>query len=252
VRIATISAANNTLRVVTLAGIAPLTIDTNVTDAFIPTVASSAVYTKVSDVQTSTTGALWRGPTASVIVADPGAGNPGGFLGLLGHTSDGTQALGYSTRGANNATDIIVAPTAAVTTPITPITLLSATTGAVMSDAFTTDDTHALYLKDFSAGTGTLMANLITPPGIPIQLGTNVRAMRPALTAHVVFSDAYVPGVGPGTGDLKYVDTAQFAPATLIAAQASVDFFLTAAKDKVVYALYGAPNIAGLYVATLP
>ena len=72
-----------------------------------------------------------------------------------------------------------------------------------------------------------------------------------ATGSKIVFNDNYDQGTD--TADIRVVDTAQSAPATVLVSVAGSDFFIAESKDKVVYSWnYLAGSMAGLWVTAIP
>ena len=122
--------------------------------------------------------------------------------------------------------------------------------GLFGSDGFTADSSHAIYYTDIAAGVGNFFA-VIPSGGTPVALSTNVWLHYAATGSKVVFNDNYDQGTD--TADIRVVDTAQSAPATVLVSVAGSDFFVAGTKDKVVYVWnYLAGSMEGLWVTAIP
>ena len=172
-----------------------------------------------------------------------------GFAGFRSKSPDEKWVLGYTMPGARaDVGDLYLASTM---TPGTPTTLnTDLTAGLFGSDGFTADSTHAIYYTDIAAGVGNFFA-LPTSGGMPKALSTNVWLHYAATGSKVVFNDNY--DSGNDTADIRVVDTAQAAPATVLVSVAGSDFFIAGSKDKVVYVWnYLSGAMAGLWVTPIP
>ncbi len=149
---------------------------------------------------------------------------------------------------------------ASVTTPGTATAIVDQQTGLLQGDAFTTDSSRVLYYKNVkSVGKSAVVADLFSLPvggGTPVAHGTKVWNSWAGTGTLVVYNDNYKSSpkssLGDGRADLRVLDVAKSDAAMLLAAQAEADFYLTAAKDKVVFALQqGGADQQGIYVAPL-
>ena len=197
---------------------------------------------------------LYTTPANELKRATLGAPSPttlatSGFAGFRSKSPDEKWVLGYTMPGARaDVGDLYLASTM---TPGTPTTLnTDLTAGLFGSDGFTADSSHAIYYTDIAAGVGNFFA-LSTSGGMPKALSTNVWLHYAGLGSKVVFNDNY--DSGNDTADIRVVDTAQAAPATVLVSVAGSDFFIAGSKDKVVYVWnYLAGSMTGLWVTPIP
>jgi hypothetical protein len=134
----------------------------------------------------------------------------------------------------------------------TPTVLVSNVSGALFGDPFTTDSSLAVYYSTVTMAGAGLIGDLQTEPvagGMPTQHATRVWGSFAGPGTLVVYNDNYKAGRGSGRADLRIVDVSKMDPANLIAAQAEADFFLTKARDKVVFSMTLPAATDGLYIA---
>jgi len=179
--------------------------------------------------------------SAGAVFVSPSAGGSaptmlasGGFQGLVALSPDDKWALAYEQINAQSGmTDMYLVST---TTPGTPVTLVSSTGATLYGDAFTADSSHALYYQNIVMDVGDFMA-APTSGGMPAKLGSKVWLNLAATGAKVLYNDNYAAGAmgATGTADIELADTSQAGAPKLLVTQADAYFYLTAAKDTVVY-----------------
>ena len=158
--------------------------------------------------------------------------------------------LVYSTRrGMGTSSDLFL-----IGTRSGRVTTLSENTrGGLRDDAFTADSSHVLYLTSVMASSAGTLRSQPVSGGPPVEHGTSVFNVRAALGTRVVFNDHYRPALqSRGRADLYLVDTAKSDAPVLLAAAADVVFFLSANRDRVVYAVQDTPGTEGIFVTGLP
>jgi len=172
-----------------------------------------------------------------------------GFTGFRSKSPDEKWVLGYATVGSPSSVgDLFLASTTTAGTPTTLSTDLTA--GLFGSDGFTADSTHAIYYTDIAAGLGNFFA-LPTSGGMPKALAPNVWLHYAAQGSKVVFNDNYDENTD--TADIRVIDAAQSAPATVLVSVAGSDFFIAGSKDRVVYVWNYLPGaMSGLWVTPIP
>jgi hypothetical protein len=207
----------------------------------------------------SITGGLMRSPTATpsptALVAAPASP----VAGILGLSPSGGTVLFYEMAGnTQGATDLYAASAVASGSADT---LSGATTAALLfpGDAFTTDSSHAIFWTDYTPPNppfmngptnGTLMAAATGgDAGAPVSLGTSSVIGWATSGAKLVFDDNLS---ATGTADLETVDLSAAAQPTKIVPQIGAYFFLSPAKDLVVYSWSVSPTIAGVYAMKAP
>ena len=208
----------------------------------------------------TTAGGLMRSPVASpsptALVAAP-ASPIAAVLGLS--PSDGT-VLFFEQIGNNQGATDLYAASAVASGPID--TLSSAATAALLSpgDSFTTDSTHAIYWTGYTppnppfmtgppTGTLTASATAAGDGGAPVTLGAAAVMGWATKGAKVVFDDNLAAA---GTADIEAIDLATGAMPTKLVPQASPYFFLSPARDLVVYSWSVSPTLAGVYAMPAP
>jgi hypothetical protein len=161
-----------------------------------------------------------------------------GFKGLYGLSPDDKWLLAYKQVVTDQQTgaqtsDIYLA---SATAPSTATALVSSTNAAIYGDSFTADSSHALYTANVSGAVGDFMAAAVSG-GTPVKLGSTEWINIASTGAKTTFNVNWVSGgqSGQGTADIESVDTSGSAAPTLLVSQADAFYFMTAAKDKIVY-----------------
>jgi hypothetical protein len=139
--------------------------------------------------------------------------------------------------------------------PAAALTLSASLDTTTFGDAFTRDGSRVLYVTDADdLFVGTLRARGVTDDDAPATYGQRVWITRAYADTRVAFTSDYVPvPERPGRAVLRVADTADGgAASSIIATFAGADFFLTPARDRVVFSFNDGTDRAGLYVASLP
>jgi hypothetical protein len=165
---------------------------------------------------------------------------------------DGASHVLYGTKqdSTGNLSDMFLAPVAGGTT-IPIVTVANAT---LFGDQFTADKSLLTIYSPTVGTTGTLLAIDPAAPTTPKTIATKSWVAYSPKGSLIVYNDNYTDSGDStsGTSDLKVVDAKGGTP-KLIAFQANSDFYLTTARDKIVYATTDL-SVAkpGLYSALVP
>jgi hypothetical protein len=246
------------LEVASLATGASTKIDATGTGGTFTSDGSRVVYaTSAGDVAVASTGAT---PAPKTLIV-------GGFGGVLALSPDNNWLLAYKTQATDPNTggplaDLYLASTTPATEPPgVATTLSSAASAGLFGVPFTADSSHVLFAENVIVGSGTNLSDgtrsftvAPTSGGVPVAKGAVNWLYVPTTTSKVLFNANYTTeaqGQG-GSADLLYFDTAAAASPKLIATQADAFFYVTAAKDKVVYSWSYLPDsLAGIWVYPL-
>jgi hypothetical protein len=168
---------------------------------------------------------------------------------LLGLSPDESSVLTFRAQDPTTGNfDLYVSSSSA---SAAATTLTASTEANLFGDAFTADSSRVLYYTSIDPDTmaGTLDVSAVTG-GAPTAIGTSVWIDTALTGTKVVFDDNDADQV---TGDLEIVDVATGAKPTLLVSQVDQDFYVTAAKDKIVYgwSLVAGPY-AGVWVMDVP
>ena len=121
--------------------------------------------------------------------------------------------------------------------------------------AFTGDGSRFLYVEYWGSEfvTGRLFSAPVADDAPTQHAETMMRAYA-ARGARIVYNDHCVPASrsSPDDCDLLIADTATNGAPTLIAPRADPSFYLTAAKDRIVYGGFAGSDAQGIYVAPIP
>ncbi len=205
-------------------------------------------------------GSLWRSPIATPAPAEVATGP---YAGTLALSSDDKWV---ETFRSQNSTTFFTDMYLMSTTPgadggNAPTTLTSMTTGANFGDAFTADDSHALFFPNVvmsgSAGyVGAYDTFPLPPPTgmMPKTIAQNVWEEFATSGAKTLYNDNYAPNAGfAGAADIEAVDLAGTAAATTLVSQADANFFVTADKKTIVYSWSACPGSkGGIYTLAAP
>jgi hypothetical protein len=247
-----------TLKAVSAAGGAPITLASNVAEASFTPDHGSAVYR-------TDTGALVRTVTTA---AAPTVLVPSGVKQILGTSLDGTHALVATAIRSGQAADeqptsdvvlvSLTAPGSATPLVATPTGGAGWAEGMYYSDPFTADGKRAIFLSDVKVGDDlrTSATLNVTPVagGAPRVLASSVsNAMYYGTGGGVVFEQPPVGLLGPATdypSDVSVVDTASDAPPRMIAS--AKELFYTFNYDRIVFTPRSPTAAPGIYVSRLP
>ncbi len=212
----------------------------------------------VTDVESSPDGSalfLASAGTISVVPltgAAPGPLPPTSVVSLSGVSPDGRQLLFQAKEAVRPLSGGLWITS---TTPGGPFSRLSFEddTATAASPAFTADSQWALWFTDPDPyGAGTLMASAVSG-GAPSVLGRDVVTVAASSGAHVLYTDGYtLVGRRPGRTVLHAADLSTGAGPTVLATDAGGAFYLTRARDRVVYSFDDGSPRAGIYVADAP
>jgi hypothetical protein len=255
------------LQVVQLAGGSATTIDATGQSAVFTSDGKNVVYA-------TSTGVLARSPVASPAPQQLVAS---GVEGVFTLSPDDQTALLYESYDSQTGLTDLYGASASM--PGTATALVSAQNAGIAGlssymtgSNFTVDSSHALFWSGVVVPTGnesfavlgSLESGATTGAGSPAQLAMNSSAAFAAGGSTVVFMGNYAQvGNTQATIDIEWVDTAKSAAPITIVKGAGPTFFLTPAKDRVVYAATlpgdagsggdAATGVAvGLYTTPLP
>ena len=239
------------LEVATLAAGTATTIDATGTAGLFTSDGNHIVYvTSGGDIASAPS----AGGTAPTVLVTGGA-----FTGLLGLSPNDAYVLAYKTLTATAGGDVLNDEyVASATTPGNATALSAGVTTAIYGDPFTADSTHVMYDQNVSGGTGDFDTQAVTG-GTAADDGPTNWIWSSTTGSKAIFNLNWAAGGNQtingqaGTADLMAVDTAGSAAPTLLVTQADAYFFLTAAKDKVVYSWSYLPNsMSGIWVLPTP
>jgi hypothetical protein len=227
------------LVVVPITGGSPTVIDSMVADGQLLSTGAAAVYV--------TTGNDLK---RSAITSPSPMKLTGNATGLNALSDDDGYVIFHQNIDSNTMlSDLFLASTS---TAGTPVTLNSASDGAIYGDAFTVDHTRALY---FTGVDGTnLVGALKSQPvagGTEVTLGNNVWLAFGTSGTKVAYNDNFTKIKNGGRADLQVGDSAGGTP-TMIATSAETDFFLSHAKDKLIFSYQATTGKEGIYVTPVP
>ncbi len=179
----------------------------------------------------------------------------GGIGRLLGLSPDERWALTYQSTSANGQTfDLSVASAVA---PGAPARLSVGTNAALYGDAFTADSSYVLYFDNVDGATGLgdfYLARSAT--GAPTKAASFAWIAVATAGTKVLVSDncATCSNARTGLADIEALDATHPADVTTIVTQAFANFYLSPARDKVVYSWTCRPEDpkAGIYALPVP
>jgi hypothetical protein len=180
-----------------------------------------------------------------------------GFKGLYGLSPDNKWLLAYKQVVVDQQTGAQTSDVylASATASGTATALSSATSAAIYGDFFTPDSSHALWTANVSGAVGDFMSAAVTG-GTPTKLGTNEWINITSTGAKTTFNVNWVSGgtSGQGTADIQSVDTSATAAPKLLVSQADAFYFMSAARDKVVYSwsYVSGDSHGGIWVVPAP
>lgn len=202
-------------------------------------------------------GSVWR---SSVATPAPGELAKGPFAGTLAlSTDDKWLEVFLSQNSTTFFTDMYLLSTTPADGGNTPTTLASTTAGANFGDAFTADNSRALFFPNVvmsgSAGYVGAYDTLPLPPsGMPKTIAQNVWEEFATSGAKTLYNDNYQSNAGfAGAADIEAVDLAGTAAKTTLVSQADANFFVTSDKKTIVYSWSACPGAkAGVYTLAAP
>ena len=193
----------------------------------------------------------------NVLMRSPITGSPTTLAPMISAIAavspDTNWALGQLNPG-NNTTDLYLASTV---TAGTPTALSAMPTAALNGSPFTDDSNYALFLANNSRSMGNEYGDLMLAPtagGTPVKSTSATYTAFGATGSKVVAAANYASGGQNynGIADIVWFDATNPSAVTTLTTSADADFFLTAAKDQVVYAWTCAKNgAAGIYVVPI-
>jgi hypothetical protein len=233
------------LYVETVGGTTPTLVDANGTGGFFTNDGSSLLY---FDESTN----LWRSPVATPAPVEVA---PGPWIASLALSSDDKWLeLAKTQNPMTGFTDMYLVST----TPEdggTPTPLASMPNGGNFYDAFTADDSQALFLTPINQNGVAPFLHLPLPPTSAAATITMNAWVELATTGtKVVYADNWSSGGSSGYADIKGVDVAATTPApkTLVTS-ADANFFVTADKLTVVYSWNFCSGVTGgIYTVAAP
>lgn len=200
---------------------------------------------------------VWRSPIATPAPAEITAGPFAGTLALS--TDDNWLELYSNTDSTTGFSNMYLVSTTPADGGNTPTTLTTTTAGANFGDAFTADNSRAIFFpnvtKSGTAGYVGAYDQLPLPPtGAAQQIATNVWEEFATTGAKTLYNDNYVPSIGfAGYADIESKDLAGTSGATTLVSQADANFFLTADKKTIVYSWSACPGSkGGIYTLAAP
>jgi hypothetical protein len=236
--------AGGALAVIAATGGTPTAVDSGVAIGAILPDGNSVVYRTTAE-------ALKRSPVPTVAVTTLVATNVTAFLDL---SPDGAWVVYRNARNTSSGlTDLFLASS---TTAGTPTTLNAATTTDInnFGNTFTTDNSRVIFGTDaLTSGVAALKVKPVAGGSIAT-LSTAAWWALAGTGSKVVFDDAFVAAAGttPARADLRIVDSATTTTSTLLQSKIDALFWLSPAKDKVVYTYSFVAADQGLYVGALP
>jgi hypothetical protein len=234
------------LQVAPLATGTPVTIDATGTTGLFTSDGNHVVYVTSGGNVATAPSAGGTAPTTLITT--------GGFTGIAALSPDDSHVVIYKTGDTSNGflqADLYAASAA---TAGSATTLSSATTNAVFGDLFTADSTHVLFDESLAADFTGNFTTVGVSGGTPSNYGPENWTWNATAGSKAVFNLNYAAGGNQGgTADLMGLDTAGSAAPTLLVTQADAYYYLTAAKDKVVYSWSYLPNsMSGVWVLPAP
>jgi len=199
-------------------------------------------------VYTTTTNDLWRSSVAAPRPMPLSAG----IAYVMATSPDENWVVGFLGLDATTYEVDLYFASATMSGPTSPlVSTVTGTTGGAYGDSFTADSSHAIFFTDIGDATATLrVASLGANPGAPVAIAPNVFAAFATTGPRIVFNDAYDSTTG--TADIVSVDTTNPTATTTLVGAAGAPFYMTAAKDAVVYSWNVAGSAAGLWVMRAP
>jgi hypothetical protein len=234
------------LYVEAIGGTTPTLIDANGTSGFFTNAGTSLLY---FDKNTN----LWTSPVTTPAPAEIAAGPWAGTLALS--SDDKWLELFKALDSTGTMSDMYLVSTTPVDggTPVTTLTNMA--NGANYYDAFTADNSHAIYFTPIDMnGVAPILSLALPPAGTPatvsmtgwIEFGTSGTKM--------VYADNWAMGGSSGYVDIKGVDVAMTTAPTTLVSGADGNFQLTADKKTVVYSWNYCPGqvTGGIYTIAAP
>jgi hypothetical protein len=172
--------------------------------------------------------------------------------GQIGLSPDGSWLVAYQAQDLTNGTSDLYL--ASATTPGTATPLSTMPSGGLFGDVFTADSKYVLYALNAGTGTGDFYV-MPASGGTATKVASGMWQEWTTAGSKVVVSVNCV-GCTPDSGvaDLEAVDAANPTTTTQLVGQADANFFLSAAKDKLVYSwkCSKASTAAGVWAMPTP
>jgi hypothetical protein len=193
-------------------------------------------------------GKIVRVPLAS---GDPVTLAPTGVVHISGVSPDGQQVMFQTTEGLKVGFGDLQLTSAAQAGPIVGLSGDANTT--IFHSAFTDDSSWALYFTGADLyGVGTFTVAPVAG-GAPAVIGGGGWTVVGVGGARIVFTDGYTPiAKRPGRGVLRFADLASGEAPAIIATHAGADFYLTHARDQVLFSFNDGSPQSGIYAAPVP
>jgi hypothetical protein len=189
---------------------------------------------------------LWRSPVATPAPVEVAAGP---WIGTLALSSDDKWLeLAKAQDSSTGWTDMYLVSTTPVAGDAggSVTTLTSMTNGANFFDAFTADNSQALFFTPIDTNGVAPFLHLPLPPtGAPATVSMTGWVEFPTTGTKVVYSDNWAMGCSGGCADIKGVDVATTAAPTTLVTKADANFFVTADKKTVVYSWNACTGVTG-------
>jgi hypothetical protein len=169
---------------------------------------------------------------------------------------DGNWLVTYQNVSSNGeTTDLQLLSTAAGSTAQT---LCPTTTGAIFGDAFTVDDTQALFFCNVGSGVGDFDAvKLMAGATVTTVAKASVWDEAALSAAKVSYNNNWTQPASNkvfGYADIQAQDLSTTAAATTIVSHADANYYLTADRTKLIYSFSACPSSGtpGIYVISAP
>lgn len=234
------------LQVEAIGGTTPTTIDANGVSGMFNHAGTSVIYQDAS-------GNVWTSPVAAAAPAELVGASVAQTLAL----SSDDKWLEVAENFSHGNTDMyLVSTTASGADGGNALTTLDGMTdGANFGDAFTADNSHALFFTGINSNaTGSYMSLGLPPSGAAKAITMTGWVGYATSAAKVVYSDNWsMAGAFEGHADIHAVDLSGTAAPTTLVSAADASFYVTADKSKVVYSWHGCPGAAeGIYSIAAP
>jgi hypothetical protein len=176
---------------------------------------------------------------------------PIGVIHIAGVSPDGQQVMYQTIEGLKLGYGDLWLSSATQAGSGTPLSADTNTT--IFHSAFTDDSSWTLYFTGADLyGVGTFTVSPVGG-GAPAVLGQGGWTVASAGGSRIVFSDTYTPiAKRPGRGVLRVADLASDAPPAIIATHAGANFYLTHARDQVLFSFNDGSPQSGICAAPLP
>lgn len=235
------------LQVEAVGAASPTLIDANGVTAMFNNAGTSVIYQDAA-------GNVWTSPVAAAAPAELVAGAVAQTLALS--SDDKWLEFAENFGQGFNSDMYLVSTTASGADGGNAVTTLdSMTDGGDFGDAFTADNSQALFFTGINMnGTGSYMSLGLPPSGAAKTITMTGWIGYATTAAKVVYSDNWsMAGNFEGHADIHAVDLAGAAAPTTLVSSADATFYLTADKSTVVYSWHGCPGAAeGIYSIAAP